>query len=283
MKDRIEKLKVAGQWISLGPDVSSFITIKDVSNKLEQDDIKDFIKRQEAEDEFATKDDIKDFISKNDIPDDLVTKDDIEDLVKKDEISDFITGSDVSNMYVKKSTLDNLVNANSDGVINKFKEMENFLKGISDSSTLTQLLYGVKEEIENKIENLDYTVTIDHEGKPVIVDLNDVLDEVYFNRYTNEQIDASIIAYAQPKGDYITREDLGGLDGLVTEDDIKDFITLNDVSNKLEQKDLVDYLKKTEAEETYATKEEIQDFAKIQIITEDDPSNDPDTLYFILS
>lgn len=119
---RIDKIKVDGQFIDLGPDVSAFLTANDVSN----------------------------FITEDELP---------EDIVVQNDISTFITATDVSNNYVKQSTFDALVNSDINGTIDKFNEVESFLAGVSDASTLTGMMGQMKTEIEGEIPTVPTTVS----------------------------------------------------------------------------------------------------------------------------
>lgn len=166
--------KIPTDYIST-EDSKSYITISDASNNYVTkdnlntsiNDLKiiinnkidgnDVYTKHASDDKYATKTDISIFAEGNNV----YTKDEINSsFVTKNDASIYLVSNDIS-VKADRSELDNYVtteafnnmfsSTDADAVINTYKEIEEFLHGISDASTLTGILENIQTPINASI------------------------------------------------------------------------------------------------------------------------------------
>lgn len=203
--NRIEQIKVAGQMVNLGPDVSNLISAADVSTNY----VKKTVYDTKVENIDAS-------------------------ILERAKIAD------VSNNFVKKEDWDAIFSntADSDQVINKWKEVVDFLDGMSEDSSLGALLLdkASKNDISTFMDEDDVSAYLTQHGIGQ-VDLTDY--------YTKTEIDTSIAANYQVKGNYLTQH-----------------------------QSLADYYTKTQCDNK---------FAQIQVAASTDAMDDDSVIYLVLS
>lgn len=203
--NRIEQIKVAGQMVNLGPDVSNLISAADVSTN--------YVKKADYDTKVENID---------------------ASILERAKIAD------VSNNFVKKEDWDAIFSntADSDQVINKWKEVVDFLDGMSEDTSLGELLMdkASKNDISTFMDEDDVSAYLTQHGIGQ-VDLTDY--------YTKTEIDTSIAANYQVKGNYLTQH-----------------------------QSLADYYTKTQCDNK---------FAQIQLAASTDAMDDDSVIYLVLS
>ena len=125
-----------------------------INNKIDSNDV---YTKHASDEKYATKTDISifaesgDVYTKDEINSSFVTKDDARIYLISNDISAKADRSELSN-YITSETFNNMFSAtDADAVINTYKEIENFLQGVSDASTLTGILMSMQTPINASI------------------------------------------------------------------------------------------------------------------------------------
>lgn len=132
-----------------------------------------------------------------------------------------------------------------DGTINTFKEIESFLKDISDSSSLTDVLMNTKDIILTDVSN-NYAK------------INDVSNHV-----TKEELED--VEYVTAKSILDLKDQISKVNSSINQvitDSSSKYLTTNDVSNLVKDTDLTKYYTKTESDSKYLVSNDISNLVE---------------------
>ena len=91
-----------------------------------------------------------------------------------------LTDSSLSGLTTKVTNIENLINANSDDVINKFNEIVAFLSGIDDEETLSGIINGISEQIAAKASQVSIN-GVKKTSASGVIDLGNVATKATLN------------------------------------------------------------------------------------------------------
>ena len=277
-------------------DNSHFLVANDVSNKLEANDISTKLEANDVS-IFLTANDISSFLTADDISNKLeandvsifLTANDISTKLEANDISIFLTANDIST----KADKSELFSGSYEDLTDKpdIPEKVSDLTNDAEYTTISDLSTAIANLVNSAPETLDTLGEVAEALNNADTSIIAILDTIgnKANKedvYTKTQIDASIIEYAQPKGEYLTNADLEGyvenssitenyvskndasiyltehqsLDEYAKKTDISAFLVANDISTKADKSELPTKVSELENDSSYLTTTDVSQF-----------------------